>query len=280
MLKRRQFLTASSAVALAPLAGLCAAEEYPASAGRDYFLLQKYELDDEAQKARFDAFLRDAAIPALNRLGVRPVGVFYPREVKPDPKAKVDPKAPVMLPGLSPAFVLLRHKSPEVLLSLVDKLLGDEQFTNKGADAIDAITGSTAFKRMESSLHLAFRGMPELETPVQSPGRVFQLRIYESPSLRCARKKIEMFNDAGEIKIFRRVGLNPVFFGETLVGSKMPNLTYMLAFNSPEEQDANWKKFLSDPDWLKLRKMQEYADKRILCGITNLLLKPAEYSQI
>jgi len=29
-----------------------------------------------------------------------------------------------------------------------------------------------------------------------------------------------------------------------------------------------------------LSKMPEYSDKAILCGITNLILKPAEYSQI
>ncbi len=297
MLKRRQFLAATGAVALVPLIRPCAAED-SAPAKRDYLLLQRYELEGEAQKARFDAFLRDVAIPALNRLGVRPVGVFYPRETKPDPKAKVDPKAPVMVPSLSPAFVLLRHKSAEVLLSLVDKLLTDEQFANKGADAVDAITGAAAFKRMESSLHLSLRGVPEVEMPLQSrhnpdvpggtaaaqtilsPDRVFQLRIYESPSIRCAKKKIEMFNDAGELRVFRRVGLHPVFFGETLIGDKMPNLTYMLGFESAAAQDAAWKKFGSDPDWIKLRKMDEYADKRILCGITNLLLKPAEYSQI
>ena len=89
-----------------------------------------------------------------------------------------------------------------------------------------------------------------------------------------------MFNDAGEIDIFRRVGLVPVFFGETLVGPKMPNLTYMLTFGSREEQQAAWQKFRTDPGWLKLRAMAEYADKTILCGITNLLLKPAPYSQI
>ena len=39
-------------------------------------------------------------------------------------------------------------------------------------------------------------------------------------------------------------------------------------------------KFVSDPEWKKLSKMPEYSDKAILCGITNLILKPTEYSQI
>ena len=54
----------------------------------------------------------------------------------------------------------------------------------------------------------------------------------------------------------------------------------MLVFESREQQKANWKKFGADPAWRKLRAIPEYADKRILCGSTNLLLKPAPYSQV
>ena len=128
---------------------------------------------------------------------------------------------------------------------------------------------------------VAFKGIPKLERPIAATDeRIFQLRIYESPSVVKGQKKIEMFNDAGEIAIFRKTGLNPVFFGETLAGGKMPNLTYMLCFHSDEERKANWKQFVNHPEWLALRAMPEYADKEILCGITNLMLKPAAYSQI
>ena len=54
----------------------------------------------------------------------------------------------------------------------------------------------------------------------------------------------------------------------------------MLAFKDMDAQQAAWKRFREDPEWLKLRANPEYADKTILCGITNLLLKPAEYSQM
>lgn len=237
-----------------------AAEE--AQAGRDYYELRQYQIETEAQKQGMDAYLREAAIPALNRLGIRPVGVFYPEK------------------DLGPIYVLLRSPSLDLLGTITQKLLADEEYLRKGAKFLDAPASAPAFKRMESSLMVAFKGMPRLETPATGPGRVLQLRIYESPSVKTGQKKIEMFNDAGEIKIFRRVGLNPVFFGETLVGTKMPNLTYMLAFANMDEQKAAWKKFGTDPDWKKLRGMSEYADKNILSGITNLMLKPAEYSQI
>ncbi len=228
---------------------------------RDYYELRRYEIETDAQKADFDAFAKDAAIPALNRNGIDPVGVFYPWE------------------DLSPIYVLLRHKSLASVAQLTQRLSEDEEFLRKGADFLDAPADKPAYKRMEVQLMVSFEGMKKLETPIKSPGRVLQLRTYESPSVKTGQKKIEMFNTA-EIDIFRKTGLHPVFFGETLAGDKMPNLTYMLVFNDMNERKANWKRFGSDPQWRALRAIPEYADKRILCGITNLYLKPAGYSQI
>lgn len=260
-MKRRAFLKMAGAASLAPMVtpSLAAAEN---PAYRDYYELRQYHFEKEDQKKAFDGFMREAAIPAFNRLGIEPVGVFFPDT------------------GFSPAYVLLRHKTMDSIATLTQRLAGDEAYIRQGSRFLDAPAGNAAFKRMESSCLLAFKGMPQLEIPVKSAGRVFQLRTYESPSVKTGQKKIEMFNDAGEIKIFREVGLNPVFFGETLAGSKMPNLTYMLAFKSMEEQKASWQRFGQHPLWKQLRAMPEYADKAILCGITNLSLVAAEYSQI
>ncbi len=264
MANRREFIVAGG-VGLASIGGLGAAssEAEDASSGqRDLYELRRYVIDHEQQRQGFDAFFREAAIPALNRIGISPVGVFAAEK------------------ELGPVYVLLRHRSAESLLASTQKLLADSEYLRKGADFLNAPADKPAYQRVESSLLLAFKHMPTLDTPVTNPGRVVQLRIYESPSVKTGQKKIEMFNDAGEIAIFRRVGLHPVFFGESLVGTRMPNLTYMLAFESADQLKANWAKFGSDPAWKKLSRMPEYSDKAILCGITNLILKPAEYSQI
>lgn len=262
-MNRRHFLALSGSASLAAMTSTSTtahAAEGPSA--REFYELRQIIVESEVQKQKVDAFLKDAAIPALNRMGMKPVGVFYPAE------------------GLSPIYVLLRHPSMESFLTMSQRLAADPEFLSKGADFINAPASAPAFKRIESSLMLAFKGMPQLETPVTSSGRVFQLRTYESPSVKTGLKKIEMFNDAGEIKLFREVGLNPVFFGQTLVGAKMPNLTYMLVFKDKEEQKAAWARFLAHPEWKKLSTMAEYSDKAILCGITNLSVTPAEYSQI
>ncbi len=231
------------------------------ASARAHYELRRYEIENEAQKAGFDEFLSESAIPALNRLGRKPIGVFYPWE------------------GISPIYILIPHSSPWSVATLTQQLGEDAEFMEKGAAFLDAPADKPAYKRMTSTLMIAFEGMPQLETPIKSPGRVLQLRIYESPSVITGQKKIEMFNN-GEIDIFRKTGLNPVFFGETLIGDKMPNLTYMLVFNNMDERKANWKRFVSSPEWKALSSIPEYADKKILCGITNLFLKPAAYSQI
>jgi hypothetical protein len=261
MMKRRDFLALSGTAGLAALATGTQAAGL-AGGGRDYYELRRYVLETEEQKKGLDDFLEDAAIPALNRLGIKPVGVFYPAE------------------GLSPTTVLIRYRSLDSYATWLQRIGEDPEFMARGADFINAPASAPAYKRSESSLMMAFAGMPQVEKPVDNPDRVFQLRIYESPSVKTGLKKIEMFNDAGEIQIFREVGLNPVFFGQTLTGAKMPNLTYMLAFESMEAQRAAWKKFGGHPLWQQLRKMPEYADKAILSGITNLQLVAASYSQL
>jgi hypothetical protein len=261
-LDRRSFLAATGTLGLAAFGALSSTAATQDSADRQFLVLQKYTIEKEEQKTALDAFFKDAAIPALNRLGIQPVGVFS------DTKES------------STIFVLLPHPTIESAIGLTSKLLSDKEFVAKGASVLDAPKSAPAYKEIEAWLMLAFKGMPKVELPAKGPNRIFQLRIYESPSLQTGQKKIEMFNDAGELKIFREVGLTPVFFGETLFGAKMPNLTYMLGFEDADAQKAAWGKFGRHPEWQKLRAMPEYVDSRIIRGITNLVLKPAAYSQI
>ena len=57
-----------------------------------------------------------------------------------------------------------------------------------------------------------------------------------------------MYND-GEYPIFKRAGLNPVFFGEVIAGDKLPRLTYLLTCGSMEARTKGWGAFVADPEW-------------------------------
>ena len=139
-----------------------------------------------------------------------------------------------------------------------------------------------SYLRIESSLLIAFEGYPKLTVPPvtgQKGARVFQLRTYESPGMAAHRRKIEMFH-SGEFAIFEKAGFWSVFYGDTLIGPRLPNLTYMVSFPDLSELDAKWKAFFAHPDWKKLSSSPRFNYEAIVSNITNLILRPTSYSQI
>jgi hypothetical protein len=144
----------------------------------------------------------------------------------------------------------------------------------------DKLPASTGYQRYERTILKAFSGTPQLVLPPASKqGHIFELRTYESNNAATLRKKIDMFNN-GEAKIFQRLGMNPVFFGEALVGSKLPHLTYMLAFDDLAHRDRAWKAFGSDPEWAKLRATPGLSDAEIVSNISNIIIRPTAFSDI
>ena len=137
--------------------------------------------------------------------------------------------------------------------------------------------------RTERTLLAAFSGWPRLTAPKaidgKRPKRIFQLRTYESPSQVAHTAKMRMFNEA-EIALFQRAGLAPVFFADTLIGTRMPCLTYMLTFPSLADLQAHWATFSADPDWHTLSHKPGNTDAEIVSNITNLYLSPLDSSQI
>lgn len=266
-MKRRDFLTTSAAATL----GLAATTRLQAAGPteRDLIEIRNYHFASATKQRAFADFLADAAIPALNRAGVRPVGVF--KLMKADnPRLKLENDS-------TDLWVVLRHRSAESVVTLISRLVQDAGL--RGAeDILMAPKDSPAYTRFESSLLLAFEGMPEVDVPTLSPDRVFQLRTYESHNDERALMKIHMFNKGGEMAIFRRSGMHPVFFGQALIGDKLPNLTYALSFENPEALKAGWGRFSKDPGWATLRKDPMYKDT--VSNITNLILRPTRGSQI
>lgn len=253
-----------STVAASGIIGTSAISETKAAekGGHEYVEIRKYTLKGADQQAVLEAYLKDAAIPALNRLGVSKVGVFLPE--KPEAGA-----APVV-------YVVLQHGTLESFGKSTE-LLSDSAVQQAGAAYLSVAADAPVYERVESWLTKGIEGMPGVALPAKS--QLYQLRIYESHGEKAAKKKIEMFN-IGELAIFKRCGLNAVFFGETIVGPLMPNLTYMLAFSDTAAKDQAWNTFRADPAWAKLKTTPGFTDKEIVSRITNILLVPAACSQI
>ena len=269
---RRQFLAASLATSAATLHAQTASHSAmslpPTSqpnGTREFYHLRRYSLQMGPQTALAEHYFAEALLPALARLHLGPVGAF---------KLDIGPETPtyiLLIPGTDPA----------ALASIDLQLSKDEAFLSAAAPFWSAPASSPAFHRVESSLLLAFEGWPKLLLPSAGPTakRIFQLRTYESPSHAAHVRKVEMFNH-GEFEIFQRTGLHPVFFGDTLIGSRMPSLTYMLTFADMHELETNWATFVADPAWKKLSTDPRYAYESIVSNITNVILSPLPGSQI
>ena len=99
--------------------------------------------------------------------------------------------------------MLLRHKSLETVATLNAGLAADSEFVVERRGVHQCARDRARLQAHGDPLMMAFAGHAADRDAGDVPGRVFQLRIYESPSVKTGLKKIEMFNDAGEIKIFR-----------------------------------------------------------------------------
>ena len=260
---RRQFLAASIAASTLAAAGKSAAQPAPAKS-REFYQLRRYNLMSGNQLKLTESYFSGALIPALARLGLGPVGAF---------KLDIGPE--------TPAYYLLIPGSALGALATLDlRLAGDAEFLHAADPFWNATSTAPAFQRVEISLLAAFEGWPRLTPPASTKAkRIFQLRTYESPSDGEHVRKVVMFH-SGEFDIFLNAGFHPVFFGDTLIGSRLPNLTYMLSFADLVELEAKWDVFRNDPAWKKLSSSPRYAFDSIVTNISNLMLSPLDCSEI
>ena len=261
-MKRRDFLASSLAASATLATGGAANAQENKPAARDYYELRFYQLTNASKLKLMHSYLREAAIPALNRIGIKPVGVF---------NTVVGPISPSL-------HVLLPHRSMESVATLEERLRADAEYIRKGAGFLNAPASDPVYIRYESSLMKAFDCHPRITAPPKGK-RMFELRTYESSSKNYNLNKVEMFC-SGEVDIFIRSGFHPVFFGEKLIGERMPNLTYMLSIGSMGERDKAWAAFSSDPQWKALTSSPKFSPGPNVVNITNYFLAPAPYSQV
>lgn len=260
-MRRRSFIARSA------LAGASSISSVNAQGGSSgpvilefrYFLCRN---TTDNQRVRLTEWLSRSVAPAFARVGVGPLGLF---------SASIGMDAPFIL-------AIVSHQSLAKFEETYVKLYADQDLV-KASEAFFAGPG-LPYQRMEVQLLRAFKGFPAIEVPPKKDGaRLFELRCYESNSPVSLAKKIGMFEN-GEIDIFRKVGMAPVLFGETIVGPKMPNLTYMVAHDSLTARENNWRTFSGSPEWKKMAATPGLSDGEVVSNISTTLLSPIAGSQI
>ncbi len=231
----------------------------------EYYQLTVYKYKTADQEKMINAYLKNALLPALHKMNVRDVGVF---------KAIANDTASQKM-----MYVFFPVKSLNAVSEVAQKLAADRQYQQNGKDYIGAPYDAPAYDRMEVILMKAFSLAPAMKKPnLKSPKneRVYELRSYQSTGEGYFKNKVHMFNEGGEMDIFKKLNFNAVFYGEVIAGSIMPNLMYMTTFENKADRDAHWDAFGKDPDWKRLSSLPEYQHNMSHADIT--FLRPTDYS--
>ena len=232
---------------------------------QQYYEVKIYRIAGPAQEAVIDAYLKDAYLPALHRAGIPTVGVCKPVE------------ADTAFGKL--VYVFIPYKTIEQYAQLADKLGKDQVYNQAGKAFIDAPYNNPPFERYESILAIAFSRMPQFRAPAFTTPRserIYEYRSYESGTEAKAAKKIEMFNDGGEIGIFESIGANAAFYAKVILGSQMPRLIYMTTYANMKSHDECWTAFRNHPEWKRISALEEY--KNSTSKTRAFLLHPTDYS--
>jgi hypothetical protein len=234
------------------------------SSGRQYYELQIYTTKSEKQQNLINDYWQKAGVPAYNRLGAKTVGVFTPLEASETNKV----------------YVLIPFDSLDAVAAAPQKLAADKDYQKAAEEFMSLPKNDGMYQGFETSLLVAFEGMKRLQVPPSTAEKkpwVFELRTYVSPNEEKGNNKVAMFN-AGEIDVMKEVGLSPVFFSQTLVGSPMPSLTYMVSGETKEEHKKHFGGFGGHPIWKKLSADPQYKDN--VSRIISVFLKRMPASQI
>ena len=266
-MRRRDFIKTSSLAGGAVLSGVSGTHSAAAQAdpAQEIYELRTYEMPTGNRKAVLNDYLAKAFIPAVNRIGSGPVGVF----------------SVVSGANALNLYVLTPYPTLDAFAGAPTKLAADAAFQAAAAPYLGATIDNPPYTRYESTLLRAFRNVPRLRVPAETAAntpRLFELRIYESHNEAAAIKKIEMFNEGGEIALFDSLGLRGVFFGQTLVGTRQPNLVYMTVHADMAAREAVWEKFRNAPGWKTLSSDPKFANT--VSATTVVFLRPTAYSQI
>ena len=265
-MKRREFMTTACAAGLAATSLTSAADGQP-TGEHTYFEIRKWRVNGDAKVKKIVDFANAAF--GLQESGTSPFGLALA-----DPKLnKADENAP------SELYAFMPYKTLEDAANLDKKLLQNAELMKKYADFREgASSKNPVYESMERSLYRSYKTWPKFTAPPQADGRILQLRIYRSFDTDRLRAKIHMFEEGGAIELFHKCGINSVFYGEELYGAFQPNLAYMVWFESVEQMDDAWVKFVNHPDWPKMRDDPYYVDT--VTEVINVVLRPCEGSQL
>ena len=226
-----------------------------------YYLLENYFLRNSTQLPRLNAFMSEGYLPAVEKIHSGPKLFFE-----------------ALVAAHMPQFVTVQgFQSLDEIAALPDRLANNDAYRKAFSAWEDG--PEPPYEDLTRTILKATGYSPEIKAGKPAKPRIFELRVYHSPTWKQLAALHERFSGP-EIKIFHRLGIHPMLYTETMAGSKMPNLTYLTPFDSLAEREKAWDAFGADPEWVKVRKESIDRHGQISSVIQITLLRVTQYSPL
>lgn len=234
---------------------------------QEYYLLKFYNCTNAQQVSQVENYVGNTLKPFLKKHGVPVVGVYMPLAND----TAVVKKLLVWMP-LTDLHTLDR----------IEQAFGAiDPFGNDPLIHLDSFQNNAPYSRIETTLASAFKLHPKYSAKKsfeRSDDNIYEYRSYESSTEDMHLRKVQMFNEGGEIDIFRNLDFNAVFYSRAIVGPRMPNLIYMISFKNMDERNKHWNAFRDDPKWKEISPMPKYSGT--VSRNETVLMKASKYSDL
>lgn len=244
------------------LAGLAATRTvWSADRQTRFYTLEAFQLRQGTQPGRIHDWLKTGLLPSLSKIHAGPKIVL---------DAVFGPHTPQIV-------LITGYSSFEEIWTVRTKIAADAE-ANKAYEKLEH-GSEPPFETQNVSVLEATPYSPEIVPAKHDKPRYFELRVYHSPT----RSQLQALHQrfAGpESKIFHHVGIFPILYSSGVAGQNLPNLTYLIPFDSLAAREKAWDAFSADPDWVKTR--QESIDQhgQIVAVSEISIYRAAPYSPV
>jgi hypothetical protein len=230
---RRSFVQSMAGV------GMLAAQGVPARAqesGRKprFFRLDYFSFHQGDQSTRLNEFLT-ATVPVVAK-HIQPVGVFT-----------------AVFTSHTQTTLVLTGYSSLAEMETVSRTVSEDPTYRKAHEEFER-NPEGSYDTLSRVLLQATDFSPEIVPLAEKPKspRYFEMRYYHSPTSRQLGLVHDRFAKS-TLPIFNRFGIHPLLFADTIIGSDMPSLFYIIPFNTLADREKAWDGFNADPEWIKVR---------------------------
>lgn len=255
LMNRRKFAGALAGLAASPAM-------FPADNSRrtQFYTMDAFQLRQGTQSARMNDWFQNVLLPKMSK-------------VHPGPKIILES---VIAPHNPEIVMITPFASFNEIWTVFSELNAAD--VRQAWDKIER-GPEPPFESETFSIYQAAPYSTDIVAQKHATPRYFELRQYHSPTGSQLKALHERF--AGpEIHVFHRSGIFPILYTSGLVGANLPNLTYLIPFDSLGAREKAWDAFSADPEWIKARKDSIDAHGQIV-AVTNLsIYRATAYSPV